>query len=75
MNGNVSEWTSSWYDAYKNSDFKDKLYGKKAKVIKGGSFHKMEHGLMKEFTILSYRNYAPPYERFWDTGFRCAQSV
>ncbi len=75
LNGNVSEWTSSWYDTYKNSDFKDKLYGKKVKVIKGDSFHKMEHGLMKEFIFLSYRNYAPPYERFWDTGFRCAKSI
>ena len=75
LNGNVSEWTSSWYDTYKASNFRDKLYGKKVKVIRGDSFHKMEHGLMKEFTILYYRNYAPPYERFWDTGFRCAQSV
>ena len=49
--------------------------GKNVKVIRGGSFHKMKHGLMKEFALLPYRNFAPPQERFWDTGFRCAKSI
>lgn len=75
LNGNVSEWTASWYNSYKNSEFKDILYGENVKVIRGGSFHKMKHGLMKEFIILPYRNFAPPQERFWDTGFRCAKSI
>ena len=75
LNGNVSEWTASWYNSYKNSKFKDILYGENVKVIRGGSFHKMKHGLMKEFIILPYRNFAPPKERFWDTGFRCAKSI
>ena len=75
LNGNVSEWTANWYNPYKNSEFKDNLYGKKVKVIRGGSFHKVKHGLMKEFTVLPYRNFAPPQERFWDTGFRCAKSI
>ena len=75
LNGNVSEWTASWYTPYKTSEFKDILYGENVKVIRGGSFHKMKHGLMKEFIILPYRNFAPPQERFWDTGFRCAKSI
>ena len=75
LNGNVSEWTASWYNSYNNSEFKDILYGENVKVIRGGSFHKMKHGLMKEFIILPYRNFAPPQERFWDTGFRCAKSI
>ena len=75
LNGNVSEWTASWYNSYKNSEFKDTLYGENVKVIRGGSFHKMKHGLMKEFIILPYRNFAPPQGRFWDTGFRCAKSI
>jgi len=75
LNGNVSEWTANWYKPYKNSKFKDRLYGEKVKVIKGGSFQKIEHGTMKEFAILPYRNFAPPQERFWDTGFRCAKSI
>ena len=75
LNGNVSEWTASWYNSYKNSEFKDTLYGENVKVIRGSSFHKMKHGLMKEFIILPYRNFAPPQGRFWDTGFRCAKSI
>ena len=74
MNGNVSEWTANWYQPYPNSKFKDKLYGENVKVLRGGSFHKMEHGFMKEFAMLPYRNFAPPNDRFWDTGFRCAKS-
>ena len=75
MNGNVSEWTSSWYQPYPNSTYRDKNYGKKYKVTRGGSIHKREHGFMKEFTMLPYRNISPPKMRFWDTGFRCAKSA
>lgn len=75
LNGNVSEWTANWYRPYKNSEYKDSLYGKNVKIIRGGSFHKMKHGLLKKFTVIPYRNFAPPHERFWDTGFRCAKSI
>ena len=75
MNGNVSEWTSSWYQPYPNSDYHDKSFGKKFKVTRGGSIQKREHGFMKEFTMITHRNIAPPEMRFWDTGFRCAKST
>ncbi len=75
MNGNVSEWTSSWYQPYPDSTHQDKNYGKKYKVTRGGSIHKREHGFMKEFTMIPYRNISPPEMRFWDTGFRCAKST
>lgn len=74
MNGNVSEWTANWYQPYPKSKYKDKLFGENVKVLRGGSFHKTEHGFIKEFTMLPYRNFAPPDDRFWDTGFRCAKS-
>ncbi|KMP12468.1 hypothetical protein UR09_00985 [Candidatus Nitromaritima sp. SCGC AAA799-A02] len=74
MNGNVSEWTANWYRPYPNSKHEDKLFGEQVKVLRGGSFQKKEHGFMKEFTMVTYRNFAPPAERFWDTGFRCAKS-
>jgi formylglycine-generating enzyme required for sulfatase activity len=38
MSGNASEWTSSWYNAYKNSKHSSKMYGKQVKVIRGGSW-------------------------------------
>ncbi len=74
LNGNVSEWTSSWYLPYGGSSHKDAHYGKKLKVIRGGAINKREHGFLKEFALVSYRNTAPPQMRAWDTGFRCARS-
>jgi len=75
LNGNVSEWTASWYQPYKGSSFEDPNFGKKYKVIRGGAINKREHGFLKEFALLPYRNFAPPQMRSWDTGFRCARSA
>ncbi len=75
LNGNVSEWTASWYQPYQGSSFKDPNFGKKYKVIRGGAINKREHGFLKEFALLPYRNFAPPQMRSWDTGFRCARSA
>ena len=74
MNGNVSEWMANWYQSYPNSEYEDENFGERYKVIRGGAFQKKEHGFMKEFTMLSYRNFSPPDQRFWDTGFRCSKS-
>ncbi len=74
MNGNVSEWTSSWYQPYPQSTHTDENYGEKLKVTRGGSFYKRDHGFMKEFVMIPYRNISPTGARFWDTGFRCALS-
>ena len=74
MNGNVSEWMANWYQPYPNSEYEDENFGERYKVIRGGAFQKKEHGFMKEFTMLSYRNFSPPDQRFWDTGFRCSKS-
>jgi len=75
LNGNVSEWTASWYQPYQGSSFEDSNFGKKYKVIRGGAINKREHGFLKEFALLPYRNFAPPQMRSWDTGFRCARSA
>lgn len=75
MNGNLAEWTSSWYQAYPDSKYKDPNFGKKFKVTRGTAIRKSDHGFMKEFSMIPFRNFAPPHLRFWDTGFRCAKSV
>lgn len=75
MNGNVAEWTASAYRPYPNSNYADQNFGETLKVIRGGSIQRKEHGFMKEFATLFYRNYAPPAMRAWDTGFRCAKSA
>ena len=74
LNGNVSEWTGSEYAPYPGSDFKDPLYGKGLRVIRGGAYNKREHGFLEVFATLTFRNPAPPALRSWDTGFRCAYS-
>jgi toxoflavin biosynthesis protein ToxD len=75
LNGNVSEWTASWYRPYPDSTHRDENFGDKYKVTRGAGIQKREHGFMKEFTTLTYRNFVPPSGRFWDTGFRCALSA
>ena len=75
MNGNVSEWTASWYQPYPNSTLIDKNHGKQLKVTRGGAIHKREHGFIQQFALIPYRNISPPNMRFWDTGFRCAKSA
>jgi len=74
MNGNISEWTASWYLPYPNSNYRDKNFGKKYKITRGGAINKTKHGFMEEFAMLPYRNYVPQNIRSWDTGFRCAKS-
>jgi len=74
MNGNVSEWTSSWYLPYPNAKYEDLNYGKKFKVIRGGAFQRRKHGFLEQFVTLPYRSFAPRELRSWDTGFRCAKS-
>ena len=75
MNGNVAEWTSSWYQPYPNSDLQDNNFGEKFKVTRGGSINKRKHGFLKQFAMIPYRNFSPPKMRYWDTGFRCAKSA
>lgn len=75
MNGNVSEWTASWYQPYPQTDLNDDNFGHKLKVIRGGAYNKREHGFIEQFTLLPFRNVAPPELRTWNTGFRCARSL
>ncbi|MCF8720697.1 formylglycine-generating enzyme required for sulfatase activity [Nitrospina gracilis Nb-211] len=75
MNGNVSEWTASWYQPYPNSNHQDSNFGENFKVIRGGAYNKREHGFMEQFAMIPYRNVAPPTMRTWNTGFRCARSI
>lgn len=75
LNGNVSEWTASWYRPYPGSQHEDTNFGENFKVIRGGAYNKREHGFMEQFAMLPYRNVAPPTMRTWNTGFRCARPV
>ena len=68
MAGNAWEWTSSWYDAYPGSRFRNQAMGRRYKVLRAGSsFADRTH------TRCAHRYYASPHARAlgYATGFRC----
>lgn len=71
MCGNAAEWTSSWLIPYRGNTARDERFGKRYKVIRGGSY---EHSLE---LAKSYRRMAggiPSLGRDRRAGFRCARS-
>lgn len=69
MCGNVSEWTSSWFMPYRGNTMKNRWFGRRYKVIRGGAWDRPHR-------------YAKAYERRpggtptlgedYQAGFRCA---
>jgi formylglycine-generating enzyme required for sulfatase activity len=70
MCGNASEWTSSWYNAYKGSKYSDKMFGKQVKVIRGGSWYNS-----KDKVRATNREYGGIPNLYEDNiaGFRCVK--
>jgi formylglycine-generating enzyme required for sulfatase activity len=80
MIGNVWEWTESWYLPYQDSQYRDKDFGMKFRVVKGLSFHSLGHyqeggyeRVLEVTARASTRSYDPPTERLEDLGFRCVK--
>ncbi|MFQ5442308.1 MAG: formylglycine-generating enzyme family protein [Thermodesulfobacteriota bacterium] len=73
MAGNVWEWTSSWMEPYPGNTHPDENYGKRFKVLKGGSWY--------DCTYYKCGISAPSYNRVFfnpktsnnNFGFRCAK--
>lgn len=79
MIGNVWEWTESWYLPYSGSQYRDKDFGMKYRVVRGLSYHSLGHyqaggyERVREVSArAATRSYDPPTERLEDLGFRCA---
>ncbi|RYX85291.1 formylglycine-generating enzyme family protein [bacterium] len=70
MAGNVSEWTSSWFDGYPNSPTKQPDFGKKLKVVRGGAWYG-SNVLAQTY----HREVCRPEQRSIWIGFRCAKDV
>lgn len=76
MGGNVTEWVNDWYEPYPWSKARNNDFGKKYKVLRGGSGGSLGHyNLGKIFSRTSFRQYSDPYETAEDGGFRCAKSA
>jgi formylglycine-generating enzyme required for sulfatase activity len=70
MAGNVEEWTADWYDAYPGSNYHSNAFGKKFKVLRGGSsFFTQNHARC------AYRCFTRPEDSglpgLVGCGFRC----
>ncbi|MFQ5645932.1 MAG: formylglycine-generating enzyme family protein [bacterium] len=75
MSGNASEWTASWYEPYPGNKTANKLYGKKRKVIRGGSYKQTGHYFIAYYLRLACRDTADPTRGYLNIGFRCASDL
>ncbi len=74
MAGNVWEWTDSWYDAYPGSTHTNPEFGKKLRVLRGGSWYHY-HSLGPRGARCASRDRAVPLSVSYVAGFRCAISA
>ena len=74
MGGNVSEWVSDWYLPYTGSTYKDKDFGEKEKVVRGGGAG-TGHYALSIFFRSARRQHTVPTTLGTDVGFRCAQDL
>jgi formylglycine-generating enzyme required for sulfatase activity len=70
MAGNVFEWTSSWYDAYRNAPIKFAEFGEQMKVVRGGGYDGYNN-----IALTHYRSVAFPGTRSDWIGFRCVKDA
>lgn len=70
MAGNLPEWTSSWYQAYKGNTLNHFRFGTQVKVIKGGGWYSSRGSLRA-----SSREYGgiPNLDEDAVAGFRCVK--
>lgn len=71
MCGNAAEWTSSWLLPYRGNSSRDERFGRRYKVIRGGSY---EHSLELAKSYVRMAGGVPTLTRDNRAGFRCARS-
>lgn len=71
MCGNAGEWTSSWLLPYRGNTNRDKRFGRRYRVIRGGSY---EHPLELAKSYVRLAGGIPTLMKDRRAGFRCARS-
>ena len=69
MIGNAAEWVQDWYAAYPGSHNMNDAFGRKYKVVRGGSWVNSSLALSAVA-----RDFADPRYGYESVGFRCAKS-
>ena len=72
MAGNAVEWTSSWYQPYKNNKYDNSKYGKQYKVLRGGTWFSGRYRIRVTSRDLGG---VPNLEVDNFAGFRCVKDV
>lgn len=72
MCGNAAEWTQSWLLPYRGNTRQDERFGKRYKVIRGGSY---EHPLELAKSYVRLAGGIPSLARDGRAGFRCARNA
>ncbi len=70
MGGNVWEWCDGWYDAYPGSQAQHEDFGRKMRVVRGGSWN-----FNRNYVRSANRNWLTPDDRSFNVGFRCASTA
>jgi len=74
MAGNVYEWVNDWYQAYPQSNYESKDFGKKYKTVRGSGFGKDGHYFLVHYQRAAYRTRLHPDTTQPGQGFRCAKN-
>lgn len=67
MGGNVWDWTADWFLPYPGNNKQGDHYGKKYRVVRGGSWNDRRNGMR-----CAFRFWLVPVNGLNDVGFRCA---
>lgn len=74
MAGNAYEWVNDWYQAYPQSDYNSKYFGKHYKTVRGSGFGKDGHYFLTHYQRAAYRTRLHPDTTQPGQGFRCAKN-